>query len=75
MLTATRCGSFYNDDLNMSNDTSTGRGYCETTIPRTNNTFGFVVYSVNTLTRVWTRRPCSFAVAVDKEFTKFDHFD
>ncbi|KAH7862402.1 hypothetical protein Vadar_004396 [Vaccinium darrowii] len=75
----TGCASFCNDDnddLSLSNRTSTGRGYCETALSRTRKPFGVnvTIYSVNTFTRIWTEKPCSFAFPVDREFFQFEQF-
>ncbi|KAH7838774.1 hypothetical protein Vadar_030987 [Vaccinium darrowii] len=74
MPTTIGCASFCGNP-NKSNPTSTDRGYCETALPRTINGFEVGVYSVNTLTRVWTKKPCNFAFIVDKKFSKFDQFN
>ncbi|KAH7838770.1 hypothetical protein Vadar_030945 [Vaccinium darrowii] len=74
--TSIGCASFCGN-LNNSNPTSAGRGYCEVALPRNINQFvvGVGVYSVNTLTRGWTEKPCNTAFVVDKRFSKFDQFN
>ncbi|KAH7837799.1 hypothetical protein Vadar_018085 [Vaccinium darrowii] len=73
MPTSTGCASFC-DHLNKSNPTSAGRGHCETALSQTINPFdvGVGIYSMNTLTRDWTKKPCNVAFVVANKFSKFD---
>ncbi|KAH7838427.1 hypothetical protein Vadar_026250 [Vaccinium darrowii] len=70
MPSTTGCASFCNNRENYP--TFYGGGYCETSLPRSINSFSVGLYTANTLTNAGSEIPCNFAFIVDKNFSKFD---